>query len=113
VSETAPPDEPQVAWKAIEEGAEVVSSDGKVAARVTRVVGDPDADVFTGLAVKTGPLSKERYLEAERVRGIWPRRVEVDLPSSAFDDLPEHEDVPVVQVRPGERGFFRRLFGRD
>jgi hypothetical protein len=109
--DTTTADEPQVSWKAIEEGAEVVWSDGKVEGHMTRVVGDPDADVFSGLAIRSGPLSKERYIEAERVRAIWARRVEVDLPSSAFDELPEYEDVPVVHVRPDDGGFFRRLFG--
>lgn len=104
-------DEPQVAWTAIEEGAEVVGSDGAVGGHVTRAVGDPDADVFTGLAFKTGSLGKERYIEAERVRAIWPQRVVVDLGADALDDLPEYEDVPVVRVRPDDGGFFRRLFG--
>jgi hypothetical protein len=106
-------DEPQVAWTAIEEGAEVLGSDGKVGGHVVRIVGDYDADVFTGLTFKTGPLANERYVESERVRRIWVQRVEVDLPADALDNLPEHEDVPVLRVRPndGAGGFFRRLFG--
>jgi hypothetical protein len=106
-------DEPQVAWKAIEEGAEVVGSDGKVGGHVTRIVGDYDADVFTGLTLKTGPLAKERYVDSERVGGIWARRVELRLPADEFDTLPEHEEVPVLRVRPdgGVGGFVRRLFG--
>lgn len=112
MSEGAPPGEPQVAWKAIEEGADVVASNGEVAAHVTRIVGDSDADVFTGLAVNTSTFGGERLIEAERVRGIWSRRVEVDLPPEAFDDLPPHEDVPSVRVRPGGGGILGRLFRR-
>ena len=111
MSEAGPRSEPQVAWKAIEEGAEVVADDGEVAAHVSRIVGDSDADVFTGLAVTVHAFGHERFVPAERVGGIWPRRVEVDLPSSAFPDLPRHEDVPSVRVRPGGGGFFDRLFG--
>jgi hypothetical protein len=103
--------EPQVAWKAIEEGADVVAADGEVAAHVSRIVGDSDADVFTGLAVTVHAFGHERFIPAERVGGIWPRRVEVDLSPAAFGDLPRHEDVPSVRVRPGARGLVGRLFG--
>jgi hypothetical protein len=112
MSGAAPPSEPQVAWKAIEEGADVVATDGEVHGRVSRVVGDSNADVFTGLAITTSAFGGERFVEAERVRGIWSRRVEVDLAPEAFADLPPHEEVPSVRVRPGGGGFFARLFRR-
>jgi hypothetical protein len=106
------PDEPQVAWKAIEEGAEVFSSEAEAVARVSRVVGDTDADVFTGLAVKLGTLGSERFVPSERVTAIWPSRVDVDLPSGGFEGLPEYEDAPTVRWQPDSGGLFRRLFGR-
>ena len=112
MTESPPPAEPQVAWKAIEEGADVVAADGEVAAHVSRIVGDSDADVFTGLAVTTHAFGGERFVAAERVQGIWPQRVEVDLPSDAFSDLPRHEDVPSVRVRPGGGGLLARIFRR-
>lgn len=105
-------DDPQVAWTAIEDGAEVIASDGERVGRVSRVVGDSDADIFTGLAVVVRSLGKERLVEAERVTGIWPDRVEVDLPSSGVETLPEYEDAPVEEWRPKPPGFFARLFGR-
>jgi hypothetical protein len=106
------PERPQVAWKAIEEGAEVFSAEAEAVGRVSRVVGDADADVFTGLAIKLGPLGSERFVPSERVRGIWPDRVDVDLPRAAMEELPEHEDAPAVRWQPEDGGFFRRLFGR-
>jgi len=103
---------PQVSWKAIEEEAEVVSSEGERAGRVSRVVGDPNADVFTGLAVSVGALGGERFVAAERVVGIWPDRVEVSLGRAEIESLPKYEDVPVVRWRPGPLGgIFSRLFG--
>ena len=105
-------DEPQVAWKAIEPDAEVTGRDGERAGKVSRVVGDQDADVFTGLAVVSGTLGKERLVESERVTAIWPGRVEVDLTADEIDALPEYEDAPVEQWRPEQPGFFARLFGR-
>ena len=103
---------PQVSWKAIEEDAEVVSADGETAGTVSRVVGDADADVFTGLAVFVSTFGGERFVEAERVRGIWPDRVEVDLSTAAVEALPKYEEPPAVRVRPGGVGVFRRLLRR-
>ena len=104
--------EPQVAWKAIEEDADVVSSDGEVAARVSRIVGDHEADVFTGLAVHVGHLGQERYVAAERVSGIWPDRVELSLTREEIEALPEYEDAPTVRWRPDALGgIFSRLLG--
>jgi hypothetical protein len=104
---------PQVAWKAIEEDAEVVSSDGESSGRVSRTVGDSTADVFTGLAIVTDTFGGERFVDAERVTGIWPDRVELDLTAAEIAELPKHEDAPTVRWQPPTRGggFLRRLFG--
>ena len=103
---------PQVSWKAIEEEAEVVSRDGETAGRVSRIVGDHTADVFTGLAVFVDTFGGERYVPAERVAGIWPDRVELDLTAAEIDELPKYEDTPTVRWRPGALGgIFSRLFG--
>jgi hypothetical protein len=106
------PEEPQVSWKVIEPGTEVVTSDGEKAAKVSRVVGDPDADVFSGLAVKVGILGGERFVPSEHVRGIWPDRIQVDLSKAELEALPEYEDAPVIRLEPETPGFWARLFGR-
>ena len=105
-------EEPQVAWKVIEAGTPVFTPDGEKAATVSRVVGDPDADVFTGLAVTVGLLGAERLVPSESVQGIWPDKIEVDLTKDALEALPEYEDAPVLRIEPDEPGFFARLFGR-
>jgi uncharacterized protein YrrD len=105
-------EEPQVSWKVVEAGAEVVSTEGENVGTVSRVVGDPDADVFTGLAVKMGILGAERLAPSERVTGIWSDRVTVDMTKAELEALPEYEDAPVVRLEPDEPGFFARLFGR-
>jgi hypothetical protein len=92
----------------------VFSSEGEAVGKVSRVVGDPDADVFTGLAVSVDVLGPERFIPSERVDGIWPDRIDVSLTKAQIDELPEHEETPTVRWRPSEGvgGFFRRLFGR-
>jgi hypothetical protein len=105
-------DEPQVSWKAIEEDAQVLSADGGHAGHVSRVVGDPEADVFTGLAVVVEAFGGERFVAAERVTGIWPDRIQVSLTRDEIEALPRYEDAPVVRWRPGALGgIFSRLFG--
>lgn len=107
------PAEPQVAWKAIEADADVVSIEGESTGKVSRVVGDPTADVFTGLAIFVGTFGGERFVAAERVTGIWPDRVQIDLSASAIENLPNYEDTPTVRWRPGPLGgIFSRIFGR-
>jgi PRC-barrel domain len=104
--------EPQVSWKLIEPGAQIEAADGEKVATVSRVVGDADADVFTGLAVKAGILSGERLIPSERVQAIWPDRVQVDLAKAELETLPAYEDAPVLRLEPEEPGFWARLFGR-
>jgi hypothetical protein len=106
------PEEPQVSWKIIDSGAEVVSSDGEKTAKVSRVVGDADADVFTGLAVTVGILSGERFIPSEHVQEIRPDQIQVDLTKAAMESLSEYEDAQVVRLQPDKPGFFARLFGR-
>lgn len=103
---------PQIAWKAIEPKTPVYSSGGEAVGKVSKIVGDVDADVFTGIAISLNLLGADRVVDSERVRGIWPDRIELDLSAEEVDRLPEYEDVPVVHWRPDEGGFFSRLFRR-
>jgi hypothetical protein len=107
-------EQPQVSWKAIESDALVFSSEGEQVGTVSRIVGDADADVFTGLAISVDTLGPERFLASERVRGIWPTRVDVALTKAEIESLPDYEETPTVYWRPdgGILGFLRRLFGR-
>jgi hypothetical protein len=103
--------EPQVSWKAIERDAIVVTRHGHEAARVVEVAGDPAADIFDGLVVRGGAMETKRYLPSERVRSIWPHRVEVDADAHELEALPPY-DEPVVEhlARPGLVSRIRRFF---
>ena len=106
--------EPQASWKAIEADAKVFTSDGFGVGSVSKVVGDPVADVFTGLAVSKGLIGKPKFVPSERVTGIWPSRVEIDVTQDEFESLEEYEDEPVIKVNPADPpgGFLSRLFRR-
>ena len=50
-----------VAWKVVERGWAVVASDGNEVGKVDQVLGDPEADIFDGLAVGAdGVLDRPR-----------------------------------------------------
>ena len=106
-------DEPQVAWTVIEENAQVFSTEGEAVAKVAQVVGDADADVFTGLAVSLRLLGRPRFVESEHVRAIWPDRVELDLTREQIEALPEHHDAPAERIQVGDNLLtrVRRFFG--
>jgi hypothetical protein len=99
--------EPQVSWKALEQDATVVTSDGDESARVAEIVGDPTADIFNGLVLNLGMLAQNRYLPAERVQAIWPKRVEVRATVDELKGLPAYEEPVVETLQPA--GFLTRL----
>jgi hypothetical protein len=78
-----------VSWLLIEEGWEVVASDGESVGRVEQVIAD--RDIFSGLVVLTGLLGKARWVPAEQVAEIEEERVRLTLSSDAADRLEEYE----------------------
>jgi len=94
------PSGPQVSWKAIESDAAVVSAEGAELAQVVEIAGDRTADIFNGLVILFGPLDRKRYVPAERVTGIWPRRVQVDLTASELDVLRPYDEPVVERLLP-------------
>lgn len=102
------PDTPQVAWIAIERNAQVVGSDGEAVGKVSEVVGDPDADVFTGLSVSLGAVGANRLVPSERVGAIWPDRVEVGLTKAEIEALPAYQEQVSERLQPPD-DFFTRL----
>jgi hypothetical protein len=66
-----------VSWKVVERGWLVVRADGTEAGRVDEVLGDPEADIFSGLNVSTGTLRRPFYVPAEKVADIRTGRIEL------------------------------------
>jgi hypothetical protein len=59
-----------VSWLAIEPGWKVVGVDGEPIGTIESVQGDAERDIFNGLMVSTGLLTKAEYIPAERVGTI-------------------------------------------
>ena len=117
-------DTPQVSWKGIEAGARLVATDGYEIGRIEEVAGDEQADIFDGLVVSLAghhPGHRDkRYVAAERVRRIWPNRVEVGVSADEAARLPTYTEPKSVTWRASESGrvsdrlrsAFKDLFGR-
>jgi uncharacterized protein YrrD len=77
-----------VAWKVAEPGWSVLTSDGDEVGKVDQVLGDPEADIFDGLAVSTGGvLDKPKYVPAEQVGRIEEGSFHLTIDSAAFGRL--------------------------
>jgi uncharacterized protein YrrD len=80
-----------VSWLLIEPGWKVVDANGTEIGRVEQVVGDTSDDIFNGLAVATGLLTKARYVPAEQVGEITDGQVQLRLTTEHVERLEDHD----------------------
>ena len=100
-----------VAWIAIDRDAVVVASDGSEIGKVKEVAGDEEHDIFDGLVVKHSRFGHDGYIPSERVKGIWPDRVETDLSPQEGEALPEYQKSRETTWHADTgQGRFRRAF---
>lgn len=108
---------PQVAWIAIDRDAVVVAADGSEIGKVKEVAGDEEHDIFDGLVVKHSRFGHDGYIASERVKGIWPDKVETDLSPQEAESLPDYRESQQTtwHADTGEsrlKRAFRDLFGK-
>lgn len=76
----------------LEEGANVISRDGKHVGEVKRVYTDPDTEKITHLSIREGILfKKEKLIPATWVDKVMESRVHLSVNSSILEDLPPLE----------------------
>jgi sporulation protein YlmC with PRC-barrel domain len=118
MSSTDGPD--RVAWTGLETGALVIAADGSEVGKIKEVVGDEEADIFDGLVVNHSRRGSSHYIASERVKSIWPERVETDLSPEEAGSLPVYDEPKVTAWHAGDGGGFgarlrragKDLFGR-
>ncbi len=82
-----------VAWKVVERGWAVTASDGTEVGKVDQVLGDPEADIFDGLAVGAGAiLDRPRYVPSEKVGPIEEGTVHLTIDGEAYGRLEPYEE---------------------
>ena len=83
-----------ISWLLIERGWEVVDTTGEDVGKVEEVVGDSNADIFSGLTVGTGLLHKAHFVPAELVTEIVQGEVGLSIGKDEFARLDEYEEPP-------------------
>jgi hypothetical protein len=76
-------------WLVVEPGWNVADVDGNEVGRVEQVVGDSNADIFSGLLISTGLFTGHRYVPSEDVGAINEGRVHLLLDGDAIKQLRE------------------------
>lgn len=76
-----------VSWLQIEQGWNVITSDGVVVGTVAQVEGDKQSDIFDGLAVESKHPTQIRYVPGEEVAAIYPGEVTLKIASPRIDAL--------------------------
>jgi hypothetical protein len=84
-----------VAWTVVERGWIVAASDGNEVGKVDQVLGDPEADIFDGLAVGAGAvLDRHRYVPSEKVGAIEEGTVHLTVSSEDYGRMAPYEEPP-------------------
>ena len=78
-------------WLMIEKGWKVHAADGSEVGTVAETLGDENRDIFDGLAVSTGLLSKPVYVPSEQVGEIVEGAVRLALDAEAVERLEPYE----------------------
>jgi len=80
---------------ALEEGAKVISRDGKTIGNVEQVIVEPDESHATHMVVGSGLLAKEyKLVPTLWVKDVVEDKVYLTVRSDFFERLPQHELVP-------------------
>lgn len=83
-----------VSWFVIEQGWQVVDTDGEEVGKVEEIVGDTNLDIFNGLTIAHGMFARGQYVPAEAIAGITEGCVRLRLRKNEVERLPEHREPP-------------------
>jgi hypothetical protein len=99
-----------VSWLQIEQGWNVVSSDGVSVGVVAQVEGDKQSDIFDGLAVESRQPARILYVPGEQVGAIHPGEVTLKIGSADTAAL-ETFQAPPPQTKwlPGKAPLATRV----
>ena len=99
-----------VSWLQIEQGWNIVTSDGVIIGTVAQVEGDKQADIFDGLAVESRQPTQIRYVPGEQVGAIYSGEVTLKISSADIGTLePFHAPPPETKWVPGKAPLSTRV----
>ena len=84
-----------ISYLALEEGTDVISSDGERVGTVAHVLSDEATDIFDGLVIDTrlGPGGL-RFVDAPQIAELREDAAVLTLPAAEVDGLPEPSPAP-------------------
>lgn len=99
-----------VSWLQIEQGWNVVTSDGFAVGTVAQVEGDKQDDIFDGLAVASKQPTQIRYVPGEQVAAIYPGEVTLKITSAETGTLEPFQAPPAeTKWGPGKAPLAARV----
>jgi uncharacterized protein YrrD len=98
-----------VAWNMIEPGWKVFDAEGEEIGTVHEVTGDENVDIFDGLAIKQGILSKDQYVPSEHVAQILEGEVHLSLTRVQIEALETYTEPVEEQIIPEKSTWYQRL----
>lgn len=78
-------------WLVVEKGWKVLAADGTDVGSVAEVLGDPNRDIFDGLSVSLGLISRNVYVPSEQVTEIVEGAVRLSLDAESVKQLDPYE----------------------
>jgi hypothetical protein len=101
-----------VAWTVIERGWKVFDSAGDDVGRIDEITGDENVDIFDGLTISQGVLSKAKYVPSEHVAEILEGEVHLSLTRDEVEKLESYTEPVAEQILPESASWWRRILGR-
>ena len=99
-----------VSWLQIEQGWNVVTSDGVSVGVIAQLEGDKQSDIFDGLAVESAQPAQILYVPAEQVGAIYPGEVRLKIASADTATLePFQASPPETKWLPGKAPLATRV----
>jgi hypothetical protein len=97
-------------WLQIDQGWNVVTSDGVNIGTVAQVEGDKHDDIFDGLAVESKQPTQIRYVPGEQVGAIHPGEVTLKIAAADIGTLePFQAPPPETTWRPAKTPIATRM----
>jgi uncharacterized protein YrrD len=98
-----------VAWIMIEPGWKVFDAEGEEIGTVHEITGDENADIFDGLTIKQGILSKDKYVPSEHVAQILEGEVHLALTREQTEALETYVEPTAEQIIPEKSTWTQRF----
>ncbi len=84
-------DEAPVSWMTLERGTVIHSSDGAEVGSVREVVADRQKDIFSGVTIDSGLLTRNRFAPAAIIEDISTSGVRLSITAAEAGELEDYE----------------------